>query len=129
MRFQQITPKDLTEQIKAWLEVSVNKTPSADFTLSDIIERAQRGEGAFYLVSNEVPIGAFYIEWLPWCLNVVLIGGDYIKDWSVEMHDFCIALIREKNIKTICFIGRYGIGKIFPRMKPIGMLFQYDDGG
>lgn len=120
-------PDELSLQALEWLSVSVNKTPNGDTPLSEILERGRKGEGQFYLVRSDKPIGAIYLEWLPWALNIVLLGGDYIKDWRDEFHDFCVRLLRERGIKTVIFVGRYGMGKIFPQLKSLGMLYVYED--
>lgn len=121
-------PDSLPFEALTWLKVSVNKTPDNDTNLFEIMDRARQGEGSFYLVkSDDIPVGAIYLEWLPWCLNIVLLGGDYIKDWRSEFHDFCVRLMRERGIKTLMFIGRYGMGKVFPELKSIGMLYTFED--
>lgn len=122
-------PDDLPSQALAWLQISVNKTPGGQNSLQEIIEHCKKGNGSFYLVKSEKIIGAIYLEWMPDVLNIVLMGGDYIKDWRNEMNDFCVSLIRERGIKTIMFCGRYGLGKIFPQFESIGILYVLRDGG
>lgn len=122
-------PEDLTPQCLEWLQVSVNKTPNSQTTLEEILEFGKQGNGEFYLVKSDKSLGCIFIEWLPHCMNVVLLGGDYIKDWRDEFHDFCVSSIRAKGIKQVMIMGRYGIGKIFPELKPIGMVFVFTDEG
>lgn len=92
------------------------------------MEEILSGDGQFYLVKYSELIGAIYLEWTPGSLNIVLLGGDNIKEWRNEMHDFCVKLIRERGISTIMFMGRYGLGKIFPQFKSIGMVYRYEEG-
>lgn len=123
-----ISADSLTEQSKAWLQVSLDKTPNSEMNLDEIIQRSNAGEGNFYIVRSDKDIGCVYVEWLDWCLNVVLLGGDNIKPWRNDFHDFCVRLMRERKIDTCIFIGRYGLGKLFPQFKSIGMMFVMKDG-
>lgn len=123
-------PDDLPFQCLKWLQISLDKTPGNTTLLSE----ALGGNGLFYVVRNlnediSYHVGVIYLEWSPGALNIVLLGGDNIKEWRNEMHDFCVSLIREKGIKTIMFMGRYGLGKIFPQFKAVGMVYVLEDLG
>lgn len=132
VQFRLTASNDLTPRALAWLQVSLDKTPNNETALQEILSR----DGEFYLVVNEIssvtdeiPIGCIYLEWLPEILNIVLLGGDNIKPWRDDLHNFLVNLIRERGITTIMFCGRYGIGKLFPQFKAIGTLYTYKDKG
>lgn len=124
-----ISPDSIPDEALKWLQISIDKTPNSDMTLVEILGRGKQGIGEFYLVKSDKLLGCIYIEWLDWALNVVLLGGDYIKPWTNDLHDFCIKIMREKKINTCIFVGRYGLGKLFPQFKSIGMMYVLKDEG
>lgn len=127
IRFIPTDPDDLPIEALTWLSASIRKTPGNLSSLADILDHSRSSKGSFFLVKSDKLIGCIYFEWLPQALNIVSVGGDNIKDWRNEMHDFCVGLIRERGIKTIMFMGRHGLGKIFPQFKFIGTVFRYED--
>lgn len=127
IEFVLTSPDLLPPKALKWSQRSLNNTPGNTTTLSDILEHARLGEGQFYLVKSDQLIGSIFLEWTSGCLNMVLVSGDDIKAWRDELHDFCVSLMRQRGVKTIMFMGRYGLGKVFPQFKSLGMVFVYED--
>lgn len=129
MKIELCHPDRLPFDALTFLSEAIRRTPSNDTNLQEILRNARDGEGQIYILSNEKIVGATYIEFYPQIMNIVLLGGEDIHSWKDQFYDFCIALIREKEINHICVVGRAGWGNIFKQLKPLGMLYLLEDRG
>lgn len=121
-------PNELPFEALEYLQKALDKTPSNDSSLSEILEKSRIREGYIYVFHSEKVIGCTYVEFLPDIMNIVLLSGE-IKNFKKEIKDFYIQIMRDRNISNLCVIGRRGWSSLFKDLQPIGMLYVFQDIG
>jgi hypothetical protein len=113
--------------LEAYLSRAIKRTPNPDKTLDEIL-----GSGDAYLIfHNDILVGATYIEIVDIgygaMINVILLAGDFISVWRDGFANEMRRMGRERNIKHLCIVGRFGWDKIFPELKYYGSIFIASD--
>lgn len=116
-------PDRLSFQSLTYLKKAIDINPLKDDpTLWDILNDCRAGKGEIYIWN----LGAMYLEILPEIICLSVLGGENMKEWKDEISTFIKKIMREKNIKQLCILGRAGWHKIFKELKPIGTFYSYD---
>jgi hypothetical protein len=61
-------------------------------------------------------------------MDIVLLGGDHFMKWKDDFWDFCIGLMQERGCESCTITGRKGFKRIFPKLKPVGIVYEYRGG-
>ncbi len=129
MQFILTDPDDLPLEALNYLQKAIDKAQKSDVKLSNILDEARKGEGSIFVIKSDKIVGALYVQVFSKVLNVVLLGGDNIKDWKDDYSAFIKKTLKEYNLSHLCIIGRNGWGKVFKELKPLGTIYIFENEG
>lgn len=117
MKIEKVTKHQLPMKALQHLKRAHERTPNPSEEFWTFLDC-----GEFYIF-DDGETGACYIEWPNNILNIVLLGVDNLKDHNREVYDFFIGLMKERDSKLLCVIGRPGWDRLFPELINQGTLY------
>lgn len=132
--FTLVPPKGvqaLPLEARLYLDAAAKASPANDITSTDALADAASGYALLYLIEHGgILYGAACLVFAQGdrgkILNVSLLGGRDFGRWGKQFHDFVIRLAQATECASVLLMGRKGWGRIFPHLKPIGVIYAYD---
>jgi hypothetical protein len=90
-----------------------------------MLQLAKHGYVRIYLVMNDGALTGAVALSINKTLDILLLGGERFMAWKDAFWDFCIRLMGEYGCETCVITGRKGFTKVFPRLNPIGVVYEY----
>lgn len=108
----------------AFLDKAAQHEPANEPSCQKYMNLAKVGLLDIYLVYDGELLGAACLS-IAEEFDIVLLGGKRFMEWRHDFWDFCIKTMDERNIKIATITGRKGFERVFPALKPVGVVYQY----
>lgn len=132
VEFHRVEPENiayLPQSFTDLLAKAVLKSPTSDLTVEDAMAYAQAGTGEIVgITDGSKLIGCVFFMYGKGrdglILDVALLGGNVVMKHMKAIREYAINLSKSKGCIAIWVMGREGWGKVFPDMKPIGIIYE-----
>ena len=132
IEFHRVLPSCLNYiplEVIHYLDRAVKESLTSDLNTIDAIAYVRLGLGDIYFVTmdDEIKGAASFVYGKANCgkiLDIALAGGDEFLKYRHKAHEFMLNVAKSNDCKEIWTMGRKGWGKIFPKMRQIGVVYS-----
>lgn len=115
----------LPAQAIEYLDNACKHPPASDMDCQKLLLLAKHGFVDIYLVMKDSKLTGTAALHVSEELDILDLGGDNFMSWKDDFWDFCIGLMRARNIGKCTITGRAGFKRVFPKLKPVGIVYEY----
>lgn len=116
----------LPEKAVSYLDEAAKHPPACEINATEALNLARVGYIDIYLVLRDRKLtGALCLMANKGVLDIILLGGEQMVAWKDDLRAFIIDIMRKTGCKTLSVTGRKGFMRLFPELRPTGIVYGF----